>query len=465
MRNLLFLAVACSAHPGPGGSGGGGGPTSPTATVTPTPTTPVTPCTETVEQGVLGFTDCEPPRNVFLLSIDTLRRDHFSRWGGQGVTPYMDQLIDEGVVLDNHTQCSNWTYAGMTCTTLGRPGLDLDWVPELTGSAEPMPESGTLPGWLSDAGYYTLVNSLNGWFSDEWNTLQGYQDRLVAGGNTKLAMLAAADQLQAHGTDDPWFVHVHVIEPHAPYVPPDEYLEGLDELEPAPWDLTDRDQHYFARDTWPSMSDEEQALLESHLRVRYAGEVAWVDDLVKGAIAELDARGLLEDTIFVVFSDHGESFWEHGNQTHAHTLHADENNGLLFFWAKDILPGVWSGPTTAIDLAPTLLDLLGVPIPAEVEGIPLGQAEEDRPRFHSSMARQGTLQSVVHGDLKLHFSWRTGALELYDRSADAAERADLYDPKDERVVALWALLRPEVEALALVLGEEPIWPEIDNKPK
>ncbi|MFT5459046.1 MAG: hypothetical protein ACI9K2_005556, partial [Myxococcota bacterium] len=166
-------------------------------TASGTPTGPVG-TTPPEERPPLWFRGGPTPSNVFILSIDTLRRDHLGRWGGPGITPFLDSLVDGGVVLDDHVQCSNWTFASMSCTTLGRPGRDLGWVPQLAGDARRvMPEAGTIPRWLRDeAGFFTIVNSLNGWFSDEWHTLQGYDRRMGRGPGADDAIAGAADSLQ-----------------------------------------------------------------------------------------------------------------------------------------------------------------------------------------------------------------------------------------------------------------------------
>src|SRR5688572_12655941 len=67
---------------------------------------------------VLRFAD-GPPRNLLVISIDTLRRTALGRYGG-GPTPTLDALLAGGVALDDHVQCANWTMASMTCTLSGR---------------------------------------------------------------------------------------------------------------------------------------------------------------------------------------------------------------------------------------------------------------------------------------------------------------------------------------------------------
>ena len=69
---------------------------------------------------VLSFTG-QVPKNLLFISIDTLRRDHLGAHGDLGLTPFLDRLADEGVVMQDHMQCSNWTYGAITCTLLGSP--------------------------------------------------------------------------------------------------------------------------------------------------------------------------------------------------------------------------------------------------------------------------------------------------------------------------------------------------------
>ncbi|MFT4624947.1 MAG: arylsulfatase [Myxococcota bacterium] len=439
---------------GTGGATGSGGAGTGTGTGTGTGST---------EPPPLTFADGTPPANVLMISIDTLRRDHLTRWGGPGLTPFLDSLIDESVVLDDHLQCSNWTFASMSCTTLGRPGWDMGWVTDLLPEGRrPMPPARTLPLWMGQLGFYSVLNSLNSWFSDEWGTAQGYDRRLSSGWNAGDAIDQAADALEDAYRDgdvgDHWLMHVHVMEPHASYSPPGGYLDRLDDLPPIRWDLEDFGEHYDAGDAYEDMDRDERVLLEAHMRVRYEGELQYLDDQLREAFDDLGRRGLLEDTLVVVYNDHGESFWEHDHQTHAHTLHGQENDGILFFWSDDIVPRAWDGPTHATDLAATLVALYGGTPDPVVVGVPLGTAPDDRARYQYTQARQGAQNSVVKDEWKLLYDWDTAVVELYDRNADPEEAVDLYAADHPRVTELWPLLRAQVELMAPLTRYEPDWP-------
>ncbi|MFT4623636.1 MAG: arylsulfatase A-like enzyme [Myxococcota bacterium] len=403
------------------------------------------------------------PKNLLFISIDTFRRDHMRRYGNlKELTPFLDELAATGVALDQHTQCSNWTFHSTTCTLLGRSNIDNGFIPRLAkNTREPVP-AGTrfLSNYLSDAEFESILISPNGWLSQEWGNAQGYSVFSSPPGTGTQAVYGDGVSRLERAIDngaDRWFLHLHVLEPHAAYTPPAEYIP--DGLPPVGVDLTDRDEHYGMRDEFDTLDPATQINLERHLRGLYEGELRWLDDQLRGAFEDLAGRGLLDDTLVVVWTDHGEQFWEHGRNTHAYDLYREENDGVAFFWAPNIQAGAWNGPTMATDLVPTLLQLFDLPIPDEVTGIPVGEAPDDRARHAFAVARHGAVQSVQKDDWKLMFWW-SGRAELYDLSTDPREQNDLYDPAHPKVPELWDLLRPEATRADLLVDEFPlVWPE------
>ena len=405
----------------------------------------------------------DAPRNLLMISIDTLRKDHLSRYDPheRDLTPFLDGLMDDGFVLDDHLTCSNWTFVGITCTLLGRNHTEVGFIPQLEPPAQRIPwPAGQrfLADWLRDAGFATVLASANGYLSRDWGTGDGY-DRtsgVAFDPATTISAQGVADleAALAEGADR-WFLHLHYLEPHAPYLEHEGFTPDTSDLDPVPFDLTVKPQHYDAAGEWPRLTPEEQANLLAHLTRRYQGEVAYLDDHLRQVFDDLRAKGLLDDTLVVVWSDHGEAFWEHGHQSHAWTLHRPENDGIAFFWSDGIVPGAWSGPTHATDLVPTLLGLLSVPEPVAFSGVPVGLASADRPRFAATVARAGVQQSVQVGPRKLLYAWG-GSAGVYDLRTDPGELTPRWDPTDPEHLALWTLLAPQVGALEpLVVGFPP----------
>ena len=225
-------------------------------------------------------------------------------------------------------QCSNWTYPGTSCTLLGKYNAQAGMIPQLVANFDKRWPLGTpfLAGYLQQAGYYSVLASTNGWLSEAWGNTSGYDHSFHPKDNSAIGAYTEArsflDFQAREGKVEDWFLHVHTTEPHASYAPPERFLGALDDLTAVPWDLTDRDEHYdVARSEWPAMTEAERSLLEQHLRLRYEGEIAYMDEQIFQIVSALDFEGMLDDTLLVFWTDHGEQFWEHDSQTHAHGLY------------------------------------------------------------------------------------------------------------------------------------------------
>lgn len=405
----------------------------------------------------LEFPDAGP-RNLLMISIDTLRKDHLSRYSALGLTPFLDELMDQGVPLDDHRSCSNWTFPSGMCVLGGQTTTDMGIIPALASDRRPtLPEDHQqLPVWLRDAGWQTGLVSSNSYIGTKYNTAVGY-DQFDGGYEPAAGMMARAlDMLGSFDATEPWYLHVHTRDVHVPYTPPDEYLTGLDDLEPLAWDLTKRDPTYEVMAQFHNLPGDDQALLLQHLDVRYQGTVRYTDDVLRDTWADLEAQGLLDDTLVVFWSDHGEQFWEHDLYTHAYSMHYGENDALALFWSKQLAAGEWAGPTSHIDLAPTILEALGQPIPEFVTGEPVGRAAADRAIHTVSDARLGIMMSLQVADTKLQYRWKYGEKEFYRRASDPREEDDRYSSADPEIVAMWGTLDAEIERIIPLVPEDKI---------
>ena len=408
------------------------------------------------------------PVNLIIISIDTLRRDALARYGGvSGSAAYLSQLFDEGYALDQHTSCSNWTMQSMLCLQTGASNLDVGVIPDVSSIYRAaIPDSlTTLPAVLADAGYYSVLATGNSWFSSTWNMDLGFSwSSTPIHGNVQKVYKNGLEPLMAateKGLTDPFYLHLHVIEPHAPYDPPGKYLDGLNELEEIDIDLSQKDEQYAKNQKWVTMPVEEQELYNSHLKVRYAGEVEFLDDQLRSVMEDLENRNFLKNTLVVIMSDHGEAFFEHGEQNHAVSLHREENDAIALFWAQNIVPGSFDGPTTHADIAPTILSVLGVEQPKTMTGLTISEVSDDRTRFAITAGKLGVKQSVMDGDHKLIFDWSTGSIEVYDLAADPLEQTDLVSYDTTEAARLFEILRPEVERASEImpyyLVREPVY--------
>ena len=437
MLALLGL-IACASD------GGGDGDTD---------TTP-----RTVIEGTPAFYDYRP-KNVLAISMDTFRRDYVERYGGdKDIAPYIGELADEGFVMDHHHSCSNWTHAGMLCALNGVDNVDFGYPPWLSDTLPDLTARPTISSTFRDLGYRTILVTSNSWLT-RFNIQYGYDlvlhksEHAVDVWDYARNSLTDLQVSDPESGDKPWFVHIHVKEPHVSYNPPQRYLADLDDLPPIDYDLAQSEGHYLViNDLWEGLSEDEKALVTEHMLVRYRGEMQYLDDQLEEILRDADDKGLLDDTLVVFWTDHGEQFWEHGDQSHAYSLYREENDSIFLLWAKNIVPGTWAGKTTHIDILPTVMTALGYTVPKNFTGMPAGTAPADRPIFAETIARHGTLLSVIQGDDELIYGFN-GKKELYDLAADPTETKNIYDPKSPTVIALWKLLQPKVDAMYKIVPE------------
>lgn len=415
--------------------------------------------TDTVECDWVGEypTFCNKrPKNVVIVSIDTTRRDHISRFDPdrRDLTPFIDSLMDQGFVLENHNTGASWTKPGMA---LAMGGIQLyDWGKILKIKDQPDgPPRETLAKVLTDAGYTTILRTTNGWVHST-GIDYGFQDASHPDGDTVTSIFnEARSAWQSKGglASAPWLVQIHVKEPHAPYNPPDSYLEGIDELAPLDIPVETWEMHYDAIDLWPDMTEEEQAALEAHLRFRYEAEIRWMDDQLRDGFQMLSDIGMLDDALVVMYTDHGEAFWEHGYQNHAWYMHPAESHGFGLFWAKDMQPGAFTDLTGNIDFPPTIARALGVEGSPDWTGFAVGDGGADRVLIGESYGRRGLAITARTSDLRVAWRAREDETLAWDLVADPEEQTDIWNPSDPAQAALWDALLPAKQAYETLAAE------------
>jgi arylsulfatase A-like enzyme len=321
----------------------------------------------------------ERPPNVCIVVIDTLRTDRVG-WlsGDRGVTPFLDTLADRAFVFPHAYAASSWTSPSIASLWTSRyPSQH-----HVTSAFSVLADSErTLAEMLAKRGYVTGGFSANPLVSTQLGYQQGF-DRYEAtapGAQAGLwAVKERADKLNAKAlawldevrggprAGAPVFLYLQYMEPHFPYIPPRPFVAKSF----ARHDDGDRLHRTFAdmlreKSRWAKPDPEALAVMEA----LYDGEVMSVDEGVRDLFAELTKRGILDDAIVVVTSDHGEEFLDHGGMGHGLTLYEEVARVPLFLR----LPGQAARQdvdeeVSLLDVTPTLLDLLGILRPATVEG-------------------------------------------------------------------------------------------------
>ncbi|HLF84035.1 MAG TPA: sulfatase, partial [Blastocatellia bacterium] len=187
---------------------------------------------------------------------------------------------------------------------------------------------------------------------------------------------------------------------------------------------------------------------------RYLNALHYADESLGALIKGLRERGLKDRTLFVIFGDHGEAFGQHeGNYGHSLFLY-DENIRVPYLIAAPGLikePVRVTRPISLIDTAPTILDLLGLPLPVGYQGLTALDGKSNVALFYTDYSL--SLMGLRDGCWKFIYELESGRSKLFDLCSDAAETTDLSSAHLERVAAYRARLSEWASAQkALIRG-------------
>lgn len=399
-----------------------------------------------------------PPRpNLILISVDTLRADHLGCYGyPRPTSPFIDALARDGVRFENAFAQTSWTLPShMSLLTSRHPHSHA-----VQTDRDRLPDSVTpLAAVLQRHGYHTAafvtwvyVGAKFGFgrgFS-EFHELVPPPEQIDVGSRHATRAEELVDRVLAWlGTrpPEPFFLFVHFFDPHLDYAPPLEHARVFD---PEVTDL-EHGTYEFLKPSIRGLNPEPKPLLaEEVARVRalYDGEIRYVDHEL-ARLFGAPAASALSDALVVFTSDHGEEFQEHGSmEGHGWTLYDEVTHVPLVVR----LPGREHAGTEidalvqSIDVAPTLLDFLGLEPPAGFEGrslLPTIHGENVSPdaegRFALATLQRFNVRAAIRTRRhKLIFTDDTGTnvfgvpvvpgFELYDLERDPGEQRNVYDP-------------------------------------
>lgn len=235
---------------------------------------------------LLTLVACRPaatgdtPKNLLIISMDTLRREHVGYFSGDATTPFLDARMREGAVLEDLRGCATWTYSSLLCLFTGQSTVDLGYESVTDDPlAEDMPANmETMPLWFSQAGFRTVSVTGSPFLADDTGAVTGQGfDTVVYEDGDSASDFPGADWTLEHAAEqaavlmedpsDPFYLHVHFMDPHSPFKAPDSYRGDLAMLDPIPYDLTSAVDYGQAQRNYALLSTEEKALLLSHMDV------------------------------------------------------------------------------------------------------------------------------------------------------------------------------------------------------
>lgn len=386
-----------------------------------------------------------PRPNIILLDLDTFRGDRVGLYEAlrrgaddrRAATPHLDRLAQNGFYFPNaFSQAPRTLQSQMSIVTSRYAGSH-----NVGSDLWALPDSATtLAGVLSEAGYETAAFVDLGWVRAKYGFDSGFGLFDESGGALRGIIPRALAWLGARPSRQPFFVWLHAYDTHSPYDPrcvgEERQATGMRFGKNPGYDgrLQPHEIQSILRERkkWRAFPDSTRQLMEASYDHAVGCADTWVGELLGG----LDSLGLRDNTIIACVSDHGEAFLEHGLFFHI-SLHHEILRVPFFI----VAPGVEGASIVddrvveTIDLAPTLLDLAGLPAEPAFEGMSLTRGGALRPRTEWAAKAAYAETSPWDGkDLwwsmttdSLHFlrSVKTGERELYAWRIDPQEKNEL----------------------------------------
>jgi arylsulfatase A-like enzyme len=368
------------------------------------------------------------PRNVILVSLDTLRGDHLSSLGyHRNTSPHLDRFGWENSNFVNAAAQASWTLPShITMLTSLYPSTH-----GVFSETQSIRNVETVASAMAGHAYQTKAIVDGGFLSPEFGFPFGfdsYEDYDHKGFSK--VMPAAEKWLRANG-DRPFFLFLHTYDTHAPYRPPKEYRDAFpvprgvspELLEEVPQNFV------FLRETLDKAAENPLSPPDLEYLVNmYDASIRYVDDQMQYLFDLLKELDLWDNTMIVVTSDHGEKFMERGLLGHKKSLYEEIVHVPLMMRVPDLGGIGQANPVVeVVDIAPTILDWAGV------EPLPMAQGDSllptlrrlswtDRPAFSEES------DSVAYRMKNLKFiRWGNSesGLQLYDLGKDPGERTNI----------------------------------------
>lgn len=410
-----------------------------------------------------------PPENapnVLLIVVDTLRADHLPAYGYErGSTPNLDRFAEDAVRYEWAFANASWTRPSFASILTGRYASSHG----VMGKPDALPdELVTLPEVLQENGYTTAGFVTNFNVAPYFNFQQGFDEyeflepAFVLGADdaaAKLLLVQAMRQtiekmrarsgsvqpgtayqdaetvnrrlfawLDERPEGEPFFLFAGYMDPHDPYFP-------------HPYDGTG---YARAANQRPDLSE------APRLRELYDGEITYWDEHFGRLIEELKRRGVYDDTMIVITSDHGEEFGEHGGFWHGTTLYDEQLHIPLYVkYPRNARAGTRTSHwVQLIDLMPSILGEIGLPIPEGVQG---GRLDQGTELVFAEESHEGNVLASVRErrDFEERKIITANAgnprglepVELYRTAEDPGEQSNVAEEERERVQALMRTLQ------------------------
>ena len=365
--------------------------------------------------------------NILIITIDALRGDRlgvagYGRPAGKSLTPNLDALAHRGAYFRRVWAQAPNTPRSFPAILTSQPPSGVRWDKPRVNYPDLLPSNHTFFEDLRAAGLSPIGVFSHFYFTSDRGISKGFKDWSNDGAGTiaesnkdsaspRIVPRAIAHLKKVAASHERFVLWTHLFEPHSSYMTHKEFpVSGATGV---------------------------PGLME-----KYDYEIAFVDMWVGKLLKTLDTLGLAKNTAVVVMADHGEAWAEHKAMFHGTDLYDEQLRIPLIIAVPGRGPVVSNDDVAAIDVAPTLVDLVGAPIPKSFRGRSLlpalaGEKLPPRPIFSELMPATAWPHHAVmllDGDKKLIHRVSERRFELYDLTADPGEKKNLADDPAARPV-------------------------------
>ncbi len=372
--------------------------------------------------------------NVLLIGIDTLRWDVLGIGGMYpSPSPFIDNLAKNSILFTKAYTVFNVTTPSFSSILTGRYGKSHGVYGLTDKLSEDIP---FLPEILYKNGYKTFAFFSVAHLTHEYSGL-GRGFIYTYGARGPAAAEAAVEKFfswykRYNIATENFFAFLHIFDPHTPHTPPRPFSNGitvttLNALKPTKW-------HPFR--TLKPLTIEDTELFAS--RDLYLSEVAYVDFQIGRVINFLKENDLLDNTVIILVSDHGENLGEHGIKFRHTGLFETTTHVPLILKIPGVVPRVTNSLVSTIDIFPTLLKLLKIP-PIKNDGEDLLSSIKNRSsRKHVFFEASSHLGEGVRTNRFHYFRYKgnpflTKGKYLFDIKKDPKGIQNIYNPNDPKI--------------------------------
>lgn len=377
--------------------------------------------------------------NVILILIDTLRADHLGSYGYYRKTsPALDNFARQGVRFSRAYSNAPWTKPSVASlftslypsTHRTQKGQFEQYTKHL--KVDTLNQSiKTIAETLKENGYVTVGFCCNPHIKSIFGFAQGFDTWDERWGTCENINQRALSWLKKNGSK-PFFLYLHYMDVHGPYQPPKPY----DEL------FKDNDKRQI-----PGKFFNSYLRLGNHTDLgyyiaQYDGQIKYLDDQLQIFFNEISGMGIEDNTLFILTSDHGEEFLDHGGMEHGFTLYNEMLHVPLIMKMKRVLPRgvVIENPVQSIDILPSILHLLNIKHKSILQGknfisiLEKNQSPQNtNPFVFSEMLHKGNQIAIYRGQFKYIKNNNNKSEMLFDLAKDPLEQVNLAGQLQEKI--------------------------------